>query len=560
MTSIHAGELVAPALAKAGVGCVFALNGAHVQQILEGCLDHGIRLIDVRHEAAAGHAAEGYAKAGRRLGVAVVTAGPGFTNVVTSLANAYLDRTPVLYIAGGAPLAAAENNVLQSGIDQVALAKPIAKWAHRVTVPADVPRLLAHAVRIATSAPTGPVLLEIPWDVMLGRVAPDAAAVPQATLPAVPCAPAAGKIDAALALLRAAAAPAIMVGVDVYRAGACDELRRFAETLGLPVFTEYEALGALPGEHPLWLGTLFQLARLAPEQRPDVVLALGIRFGWNAPGFTTAFPGKIIHIDTDPLEIGRVNTPAIGIVADSGEALRMLNGRAAATAWPDRSGWLGRLGQAMKDIRAQASAARAQGTASRPHPVAAAEVVCAAARHAILVADGAFNKHWLEDVVRRDRPGCYFSHGSFGAMGIGLGVAIGARAARPDEPVLCVSGDGAVGFTIAEFDTMVRHQLPIVVVVMNNHSWGAVDPRQHPEGSARPAGIRLGHARYDEIARAFGGGGQYVTRLDELPAAIEAAFNSGLPTCINVEVGMGGLPPAFKAATLGLPPPRSDER
>jgi acetolactate synthase I/II/III large subunit len=555
MAGIAAGELVAPALVKAGVGCVFALNGAHVQQILEGCLDHGIRLIDVRHEAAAGHAAEGYAKAGRRLGVAVVTAGPGFTNVMTSLANAYIDRTPVLYLAGGAPLAAAEKNVLQSGIDQVALAKPIAKWAHRVTVASDVPRLLAHAVRIATSAPTGPVFLEIPWDVMLGQVDTGAVVAPEATVPVATCAPAAGTIDAALALLRAASAPAILVGVDVYRSGACDELRRFAETSGLPVFTEYEALGALPGEHPLSMGTLFQLARLAPEQKPDVVLAVGIRFGWNAPGFNDGFSGKIIHIDTDPVEIGRLNTPAIGIVADSREALQMLNGRASGTAWPDRSGWLGRLHEAMDHICAAATAARSEGTGSRPHPVAAAEVVCEAARHAILVADGAFSKHWLEDVVRRRRPGCYFSHGSFGAMGIGLGVAIGAKAARPAEPVLCVSGDGAVGFTIAEFDTMVRHKLPIVVVVMNNHSWGAVDPARHPDGSNRPAGIRLGQARYDEIAKAFGGRGQYVTRLDELQPAIDAAFASGLPTCINVEVGMGGLPPAFNAATLGLPPP-----
>lgn len=551
MTSIAAGELVAPALAKAGVGCVFALNGAHVQQILEGCLDHGIQLIDMRHEAAAGHAAEGYARAGRRLGVAVVTAGPGFTNVLTSLANAYIDRTPVLYLAGGAPLAGAERNVLQSGIDQVALAKPIAKWAHRVTVASDVPRLLAHAVRIATSAPTGPVFLEIPWDLMLAPVDTDPVGAAEPTLPAVPCAPAAGKIDAALALLRAASKPAIMVGVDVYRSGACDDLRRFAETSSLPVFTEYEALGALPGEHPLWMGTLFQLARLPADHKPDVVLALGIRFGWNAPGFDREFAGKIIHVDTDPVEIGRLNTPAIGVVADSREALQMLNGRAAA-AWPERSAWLGTLHRAMQEIRAEASAAKGQNT-TRPHPVAAAQVVCEAARNAILVADGAFSKHWMEDVVRRGRPGCYFSHGSFGAMGIGLGVAIGAKMARPDEPVLCVSGDGAAGFTIAEFDTMVRHRLPIVVVVMNNHSWGAVDPARHPDGSNRPAGIRLGQARYDEIAKAFGGRGQYVTRLDELKAAIEAGFASGLPTCINVEVDMGGLPPAFKAATLGLP-------
>ncbi len=157
--------------------------------------------------------------------------------------------------------------------------------------------------------------------------------------------------------------------------------------------------------------------------------------------------------------------------------------------------------------------------------------------------------------MRRQHPGCYFSHGSFGAMGIGLGLAIGVKAARPDDPVLCVTGDGAAGFTLAELDTMVRHKLPIVVVVMNNHSWGAIDPAQHPEGSNRPAGIRLGQARYDEVAKAFGGRGCHVTTLEDLTAAIEAAFASSLPTCIDVEVGMGGFPPAFKAATLGIPLP-----
>lgn len=552
MTSVTAGELVAPTLAKAGVRTVFGLNGAHIQAILEGCLDHGIRLIDVRHESAAGHAAEGYAKATRGLGVAVVTAGPGFTNIVTSLANAFIDRTPVLYIAGGSPLAAVERNVLQSGVDQVAVAKPIAKWAQRVSVATDIPRLIAHGIRVATSAPTGPVFLEIPWDIMLAQVDSNQVPIPDAAaLIDFACAPAARKIDAALALLREAAAPAIIAGVDVYRSGAWDELRVFAESTGLPVFTECEALGTVPSDHPLWMGTNFQLARLKAEQKPDVVLALGVRFGWNTPRFEK-FLGKIIHVDSDPTEIGRVNTPAIGIVANTKETLRMLNQHLAASALPDRSAWVGRLRTAVNAVRAESIDAKAKNGESRPHPFAAAEVVCAAAADAVLVADGAFTKHWMEDAVQRKRPGCYFSHGSFGAMGIGFGFAIGIKAARPEDPVLCVTGDGAAGFTVAELDTMVRQKMPIVVVVMNNHGWGAVDPAQHPEGSNRPAGIRLGQARYDEVAKAFGGRGCHVTTLAELKAAIEEAFNSRLPTCINVEVGMGGFPPVFKAATLGI--------
>jgi acetolactate synthase-1/2/3 large subunit len=556
MTSVIAGELIAPTLAKAGVTTVFGLNGAHIQPILEGCLDHGIRLIDVRHEAAAGHAAEGYAKATRGVGVAVVTAGPGFTNVLTSLANAFIDRTPVLYIAGGCPLAAAEKNVLQSGVDQVAVAKPIAKWAHRVMVPTDIPRLIAYAIQVANAAPTGPVFLEIPWDIMLTQVDRDQVPIPEKAIPnRAP--PATDKIDAALALLHAAAAPAVIAGVDVYRSDAWNELRLLAESGGLPVFTEYEALGTLPSDHPLWMGTNFQLARLTPQQQPDVVLALGVRFGWNTPRFE-AFKGKIIHVNSDPLEIGRVNTPDVGIVANTQETLRALNERLSRTTVPDRSAWVARLRDASNAVRAEAMAAKATSTQGRPHPYAAAEVVCEAAADAVLVADGAFTKHWLEDAVHRKHPGCYFSHGSFGAMGIGFGLAIGIKAARPHEPVVCVTGDGAAGFTLAELDTMVRQKMPIIVVVMNNHSWGAIDPSQHPEGSNRPAGIRLGQARYDQVAQAFGGRGCHVTTLEELKAAIVAALDGGLPTCVNFEVGMGGFPPAFKAATLGIALPYRD--
>ena len=386
---------------------------------------------------------------------------------------------------------------------------------------------------------------------MLTPVDPDAVGIPKGAARDSTVAPDPEKIQAALALLRRSAAPAIVAGIGVYRSEAWNELRTFAEASELPVFTEYEALGTVPSDHPLWMGTTFQLARLDPQQKPDVVLALGVRFGWNSPRFET-FPGKIIHIDSDPSEIGKLNTPAIGIVASAKEALQLLNADPVSTAVAGRAAWVGRLRAAVSEVRAEAIAASANSEEGRPHPFAAAEVVNKAAANAVLVADGAFTKHWMEDAVRRNQPGCYFSHGSFGAMGIGFGMAIGIKAARPDQPVICVTGDGAAGFTLAEIDTMVRHKMPIVIVVMNNHSWGAIDPAEHPEGSNRPAGIRLGQARYDDIAKAFGGRGCHVTTLEELKGAIEEAFNSGRPTCINMEVGMGGFPPAFKAATLGI--------
>src|ERR1700691_6606092 len=170
MGKVTGGELVVRTLMKAGVTNFFGRHGAHLETIFQACLNHHIPITDTRHEVAAGHAAEGYARATRSLGVAIVTAGPGFTNVITSIANAFLDRTPVLFITGSSGLGDAETNTLQSGLDQVAVATPITKWAHRITVTQQIPRLVAQAIRMATSGPMGPVLLDIPADVLGAQI------------------------------------------------------------------------------------------------------------------------------------------------------------------------------------------------------------------------------------------------------------------------------------------------------------------------------------------------------------------------------------------------------
>src|SRR6187549_1684825 len=180
MGQISGGELLVRTLKQAGVDRLFGLHGAHVDPIFQACLDHSIPIVDTRHEVAAGHAAEGYARAGDRLGVAVITAGPGFTNVVTSIANAFLDRTPVLYISGAAGLAQAHTNTLQAGIDQPSIARPITKWTHQIQVTADIPRLVAQAIRTALAGPRGPVLLDIPMDVLGGQVDETMVVMPEA--------------------------------------------------------------------------------------------------------------------------------------------------------------------------------------------------------------------------------------------------------------------------------------------------------------------------------------------------------------------------------------------
>ncbi|MGA3292901.1 MAG: thiamine pyrophosphate-binding protein [Candidatus Acidiferrales bacterium] len=550
MGTITGGELVVRTLIKANVKNIFGLHGAHLETIFQSCRDHNIPITDTRHEVAAGHAAEGYARATRGLGVAMVTAGPGFTNVITSLANAYLDRTPVLYITGSAGLRDAETNTLQSGFDQVAVAKPITKWAHRITVPQDIPRLVAQAIRMATSGPTGPVLLDMPADVLGAQVDEASVQVPDTVLldPSSSPAPQSRAIDEAIRLLAGAARPVIMVGVGAYQSRAEEELRAFVEATGIPVFSDFQAHGLLPSNHPLYGGTFHKMADLsAPDQRPDVILALGVRFGLFTLGMNdleVPLAAKIIHVEIDPTEIGRLRQVAVPIVADPGETLRALNAEAKSQRWPDHTKWQQTIRNA-KTERCKRAQKDLDRTGPPIHPLqAVSAIVGNIDESAIIVGDGAEAYHWMNEVIHQNYPGSYITHGFLGAVGFGLGLALGAQVANPKRQVLCLVGDGAIGFTIAEFDTMARHNLPIVAVVMNNHSWAASQHFQEiVSGASRVTGTQLRDANYHEVAAAFGCYGQRVTEIKDLGPAIKAAFASGKPACINVSIDLAPIPP-----------------
>jgi acetolactate synthase I/II/III large subunit len=548
MAMITGGELVVRTLIKANVKNIFGLHGAHLETIFQSCLDHHIPITDTRHEVAAGHAAEGYARATRSLGVAMATAGPGFTNIITSVANADLDRTPVLYISGSSGLGDAETNTLQSGLDQVAVVTPITKWAHRITVPQQIPRLVAQAIRLATSGPMGPVLLDMPADVLGAQVDEDSVQIPERVLLDARPEPQAHAVEEALKLLASAARPVIMVGVGAYQSGAEEELRAFAETTGIPVFSDFQAHGLLPSNHPLYGGTFHKMADLSvPDQRPDLVLAVGVRFGLFTLGMSdlvVPLAARIIHVEIDPKEIGRLRQVAVGIVADPRETLHALNARTKSHKWPDRSRWQQTVRQAKVERckRAQADLNRA---APPIHPFqAVSAIVDNMPENTIVIGDGAEAYHWMNEVIRQTQPGSYITHGFLGAVGMGLGLSIGAQVAHPDRRVLCLAGDGAIGFTIAEFDTMVRRQLPIVTVVMNNHSWAASQHFQEiVSGKNRLTGTELRDANYHEVAAAFGCHGQRVTEIDDLGPAIKDAFASGKPACVNVAIDVAPLPP-----------------
>lgn len=551
MAMVTGGELVVQTLMNANVRHVFGLHGAHLETLFQSLAKHGVPIIDTRHEVAAGHAAEGYARAARTLGVAMVTAGPGFTNAVTSMANAFLDRTPVLYLSGSAALRDAESNTLQAGLDQVAIARPVMKWAHQITTPSQIPRLVAQAVRLATSGPTGPVLLDLPMDVLTATIDDSTVRIPENVVLDSPVAPTSRAVEQAIDLLAGAKRPIVMVGPGAWQSVAGTELRAFVERTGIPVYSDFQAHGLLPSTHPLYGGTYHKLADLtAADARPDVVLALGVRFGLFTMGISDRLVpsgAKLIHVEIDPKEIGRLRDATLPIVADSRETLLALNAQAKGRKWPDLSAWQKTI-QDAKVARRQRLSELLSRTAPPIHPY---QVVAAIAENlpddAIVVGDGAESYHWLNETIQQTHAGSYITHGFLGAVGFGLGLALGAQVAHPDRRVLCLAGDGAVGFTIAEFDTMHRHGLPIVVLIMNNRSWAASQHFQEiVSGRENVLGTRLGDARYHDVARAFGAQGVHVTKIEELAPALQAAFASGKPTCLNVEIDLAPIPPEIE--------------
>ena len=541
-TTVDGGELCIRTLKNAGVEVMFVLHGGHLDPIFQACLDHDVRLIDMRHEAAAGHAADAYARQTGRISVAMATAGPGYTNILTAIAQCYLDCTPVLFLIGAAPLRDAERWPLQGGIDQVSMAKPITKWAMQVTRTELIPHLISHAIREASNGRPGPVLLEIPIDVLFNRIDAADAPIPESILPVASPAPTDKTVDEAVSLLLGAKRPAIICGGGMLYAKASKELRQFAERSGIPVYSNNKGRGLIPTDHPLCGNALtnIKIAEAAGAGTPDVALMLGIRFGMFTepgmlgPGRIPADDCSIIQVDKSSAELGRIRPAHIPVVADCREFLLALLEKTRKTEWPDWSDWsMAVHSLSMWHTSAYESAIEKTNLI---HPYEAVrQVVNALDDDTIICADGGEASAWAEMVARSQNPGQLMSHGYLGCLGIGIPFAIGAQAANPDKRVVVIIGDGSIGFNIQEFDTMVRHDLPIVTVVLNNKAWGmCVHGQQSMYGDNRLVVTTLGDARYEKVAEGFGAHGEYIEKAEDIGPAIKRALESGQPACINI--------------------------
>jgi len=533
MTDLTGGQLVARTLKEAGVGHVFPLCGGHILPIYDGCLSEGIGIIDVRHEQAAAHAGDAYARLTRGIGVAVVVPGPGVTDAVTGVANAYAARSPLLLIGGAAPLALRGLGALQE-TEQVALLKPITKGAWSVSETRQIPEVLATAIRTALAGRPGPVFVEIPVDLLMTTIEDRLAPIPTAYVHRTRAAVEQGALSRLEALIATAARPVVIAGGGVYWDDAAASLAAFAERAGAPVFMNGAGRGTLPADHP---NAFFQTRGWALSHA-DVVLVLGtpldFRLGYGRPP-TFAEDAGVAMIDVDPAELGRNRPLELGIAGDIDVSLRQLTGALPAGLAARRAGWLAELSRREAEARAKLDDLAATDQSPVSHYRWASEIARVVTRDTIVVGDGGDVVNCAAKFVPVHRPGQWLDPGPLGCLGVGPSFALAAKLLRPEHRVLLISGDGAFGLNGMELETAVRFKLPFTCVIGNDGGWGQIrSPQVSFFGETRTVATSLPTTRYDRMVEALGGRGAYVTDPREIGPTLERALASDEVWCVNV--------------------------
>ncbi|MDM4139517.1 MULTISPECIES: acetolactate synthase [Mycobacterium] len=523
--TLHAGRLVARRLRASGVDTVFTLSGGHLFSIYDGCREEGVRLIDTRHEQTATFAAEGWSKVTRSPGVAALTAGPGITNGMSAMAAAQQNQSPLVVLGGRAPAQRWGMGSLQE-IDHVPFVAPLARFAATAQSADDAGRLVDDALRAAVGAPSGVGFVDFPMDHVFSMSDDDGRPGALVDLPPGP-APDGDALSRAAALLSAAQRPVIMAGTNLWWGHGEAALLRLAEELHIPVLMNGMARGALPADHAL----AFSRVRGKALGEADVALIVGVPMDFRL-GFGAVFGPQTELIVVDRVEPERRHPRPVAAEL-YGDLLTILAALAPATG-TDHRDWIGELRTAETAARAKEKAELADDRIPL-HPMRVyAELAPMLDRDAIVVIDAGDFGSYAGRVIDSYQPGCWLDSGPFGCLGSGPGYALAAKLAHPDRQVVLLQGDGAFGFSGMEWDTLVRHNVPVVSVIGNNGIWALEKhPMEALYGYSVVAELRPG-TRYDEVARALGGHGELVAAPGELRPALERAFGSGLPAVVNV--------------------------
>ena len=517
----HGGDVALAALRAAGVEEMFTLSGGHVFPVYDAAVRQKVRIVDVRHEQTATFAAEGTAKLTRRPGLAVVTAGPGVTNSVSAVTSAYFTGVPLVVLGGRAPTVNWGRGGLQE-LDHVPILAPVTKLSRTAATGEEIGPVLLEAARAALTPHRGPVFVDVPMDTIFS---PASGAIEFAA--PEPAGPDPDAVAAVAGLVAGAERPAFVVGGDVWFGRAEDALRRAAEALRVPVFMNGMGRGCLPADDPL----AFARVRGLLKKEADLVAVVGTPLDFRL-AFGDFGAAEVVHL-ADAAEGIAAHRSLAG--SASGDLAAILDGLAGwAGDRVSHEPWLDRL-------RAAEDAARARdedllgggGPVIRP-PAVYGALRSRLERDAVVIGDGGDFVSYAGKFVDSFQPGCWLDPGPYGCLGTGLGYAIAARVARPSSQVVLLLGDGAAGFSLMDVDTLVRHDLPVVMVVGNNGGWGL---EKHPMraiyGYDVAAELRP-ETRYDEVVRALGGAGETVRAPGELGPALDRAFASGVPYLVNV--------------------------
>jgi acetolactate synthase-1/2/3 large subunit len=525
----HAGAQAVAVAQRYGVTSMFTLSGGHVFPLYDGAVkaDPPVRLVDVRHEQTAAFAAEGTARLTRTPGLAVVTAGPGITNTVSAVTSAWFNGAPVVVLGGRSPDYLWGQGALQE-MDHVPLLDPVTKRAWTEHDVARVASSVDTAFRLAMTPHRGPVFCDFPLEAIYGSAAAD---VPDVSLDApVRCAD--SDVASIAALLTAAHRPVLVLGSDVWMGGAETAACAAAEALRLPVITNGQARGVLPRGHSL----LVTRARSAAFAEADLVIVVGVpldfRLRYGKFGSAQS-PAGVVHVADSSGGIARHCPLAASAAGDLPSFFTALVSACGERPVGD-SDWLTRLQETATaslstDIPLLAS------DAAPIHPMRVyGELLRVLGDDAVVIGDGGDFVSFAGRLVEPTLPGRWLDPGPYGCLGTGLGYAMAARLAHPASQVVLLLGDGAAGLSLMDVDTLVRHNLPVVMVVGNNSAWGLEkEPMRAVYGYDVAADLRP-NTRYDEVVRALGGAGELVTAPGEIGPALRRAFAANVPYLVNV--------------------------
>jgi len=518
----HGGELALEALRRFGVEELFTLSGGHIFPLYDAAVSTGVRLIDVRHEQTATFAAEAMAKLTRRPGVVALTAGPGVTNGVSATTTAWFNGSPLVVIGGRAGNRGWGRGALQE-FDHVPVMASITKLATTIGETSAIADVMYTAAETAATAHRGPVFVDIPIDAIYDRAT---VTLPDRAPPRRPDADS-DAVTRAAGLIATAQHPAIIAGSDVYFDGAWDALRAAAEWLRVPVYLNGLGRGCLAADHEL----AFSSSRSMLKREADVVMVIGTPLDFRV-GFGSFGDAKVAHVVDHPDRIATHITPEVAVAGDLASILRGFAGHRGPRA--DHEGWIAHLRDAERALDAHdAHLLDADSDPIKPTRIYG-ELRKVLDRDAVVVCDGGDFVSYAGKYIDSYEPGCWLDPGPYGCLGTGMGYAMAARIAHPDRQVVVMMGDGAAGFSLLDVDSLVRHGLPVVVIVGNNGCWALEKfPMTKLYGYHVAAELRP-ETRYDRVVEALGGAGETVTDAGQLAGALERAFASGVPYLVNV--------------------------